>query len=233
MNLEIIRNKLIACEIEIIYNIVDRSKYYISRKVYKKDNIFLNLLAQTELIHSIVNRYEHPEEYPFTTTTRINKVNHYKYPLSELFPINKALVDINHNKTILQKYEIILDNINNIGNLEVNDSLCIISDINLLQIISKRCHLGKAIAECKYMSDMDKYNKCNVCEIYNNLTDITTEEKVLERVRYKTKKYLSECYQPNNKIDVLLASVINIFKQVIIPVTKDIQVEYLTLRRTI
>ena len=238
MKLEEVRRMLEECEMSIIYYTVERSKHYISRDIYEKDNKFITLFEKNELIHSIYERYQNPVEYPFTTVTTIKKINHYKYPLSSFLSSDPNIININYNNIILKNYTKILDNINVIDvNLNKYDNLEICNvntiDINLLQIISKRCHLGKVVAEIKYRNDKDLYDKSNRKEMYKHLTNLNVENKILERVKGKTENFLSGCCLEFDNCEKIPNFITMIFKNIIIPITKEIQLDYLELRKNI
>ena len=154
----------------------------------------------------------------------------------------------------------------------------VVSDISVLQAISKRVHFGKFVAESKYRSDPEGYQRLidagDAGGVMELLTNAKVEEQVLTRARLKATTYgreplLSSLPAVNDGGDVdggdnatsiiaaaAAAAVVaaveaiktndensplvkgkispliieNIYRKLIIPMTKDIEVAYLFLR---
>lgn len=112
------------------------------------------------------------------------------------------------------------------------------SDINVLQAISKRVHFGKFVAEAKFQSETEKYTSLirarDVTGIMEALTNRAVEERLLRRVRHKAKAYGSEiedegrCEDAALKVDPEV--IVEVYRDFLIPLTKDVEVDYL-LRR--
>ena len=128
------------------------------------------------------------------------------------------IFDINVNEKIKEIY------------LEALKSICIpgdddhygssiVLDIKTLQDLSRRVHYGNYVAEAKFQEDPEGYSELikarNTEGIMERLTNLNVERDLLERVRTKGKRY--------NVNPVLIES---FFKDKIIPLTKEVEIEY-------
>ena len=123
-------------------------------------------------------------------------------------------------------------------------------DIEALQLISRRIHFGKFVAEAKFMDpkEHDLYveliRKRDKEGIWDLLTFKAVEERLLERVKRKAAIYGQDLMaaeaaastSPTTKNAVLenlkipLQVVSDIYEKIIIPLTKDVEVDYLLQR---
>jgi chorismate mutase len=111
-------------------------------------------------------------------------------------------------------------------------------DVQILQAVSKRIHYGKFVAEVKYAANPEKYKNAILAKdpdaIWSLITDKVVEEKVLDRVSLKAKTYgrdptiSSSDGDQNYFIDP--AYIREIYENIIIPMTKKVQVKYLLNR---
>lgn len=147
----------------------------------------------------------------------------------------------------------------------------VLADINVLQALSKRIHYGKFVAESKYRSDPEGFQRLvdagDADGVMKLLTNEKVEEQVLTRARLKAATYgreplLAAMPKVNSNTDDSATSIIAsaaamavvaaceavqnteetpkgkvdpaiieaIYKQLIIPMTKDIEVAYLFMR---
>ena len=105
-----------------------------------------------------------------------------------------------------------------------------------LQALSRRIHFGKFVAESKFRESPGKFIALIKNEdrhvIEKAITNVDVERKVLERLRWKAKTYgvdpAGEAGIGNDKIDV--DAVVNMYEEVVIPLTKLVEVEYLMQR---
>ena len=137
----------------------------------------------------------------------------------------------------------------------------VLADIAALQALSKRIHYGKFVAESKYRSNPNGFQRLvddgDAEGVMKLLTNSVVEEQVLTRARLKARTYGrepsmlgsttpskrftktdgegEECASEENddndeggKVDPLIIG--SIYRQLIIPMTKDIEVAYLFLR---
>ena len=133
-----------------------------------------------------------------------------------------------------------------------------------MQALSRRVHYGKFVAESKYRSDPEAYQKLvannDADGVMELLTNAAVEAKVLRRARLKAATYGSEpiltelpqyegtdatstlvaaaaasavvaalnANQSGSKVDPLIIE--SVYRDIIIPMTKDIEVAYLFRR---
>ena len=101
--------------------------------------------------------------------------------------------------------------------------------------MSYRIHYGKLVAESKFRARPDVFTKLiqagDRAGIMRELTDIAVEQQVIERVRTKAARYA----RPDDgqdagafKIDPNIIA--RLYGEFLIPVNKDVQVEYLMQR---
>ncbi|KAK6524436.1 chorismate mutase aro7 [Arthrobotrys megalospora] len=118
-----------------------------------------------------------------------------------------------------------------------------VADVAVLQALSRRIHFGKFVAESKFLSEREIFTQLieeeNREEIGNRITKKKVEEEVLRRLRYKAKIYGRDpTLKPGEggldddvgvkKIDV--EAVVKMYRDFVIPLTKDVEVEYLMQR---
>ena len=198
------------------------------------------MLAETERLHSLVRRYDAPDEYPFfPQVLQRPMMQPIAYP-AILHPNN-----VNVNSTIKDKYisEILPEACRDFGRTDrgetkENYGSAATCDIACLQALSRRIHFGKFVAESKFRSETDRFVKLIKAEdrqgIDEAITNEAVEKKVLERLRLKAKTYgtdpslASAANTRDEKINI--DAVVKMYAQVVIPLTKVVEVEYLMQR---
>ena len=113
-------------------------------------------------------------------------------------------------------------------------------DIEALQLLSRRIHFGKFVAEAKFKDPQWHHQYVSLIQnqdadgIMQLLTNRTVEEKLLVRVKRKALIYGQEIddQSANDATDlkIPLQVVSDLYEKYIIPLTKDVEVAYL-LRR--
>jgi len=283
LSLDSIRSTLIRQEETIIFALIERSQFRLNPSIYVKGAFgdlgvpvgstppkegddaplsFLEyMLVGTEALHSGVRRYTSPEEHAFFPD-RLPKgllLGELEYPSLLMDGAKK----INFNQVLLQKYiDVVVPSITNPGDDEQHGST-VISDILVLQALSRRVHYGKFVAESKYRADPDTYLRLvqnnDADGVMERLTNMAVEAQVLRRARLKAATYgrepvlvpdmgkdstskvaaaaaaavmaaveALEDEGSNNKVDP--AVIENIYRNFIIPLTKDVEVAYLFRR---
>ncbi len=235
--------------------------------------------SMQEALHSIVRRYESPEEHAFFPSRlpkRDNSLSELDYP--DLLSGDPTIDNINFNNILYEKYlKVMVPAIAAKGDDEQHGST-VIADIAALQALSKRIHYGKFVAESKYRSNpagfqrlVDEGDADGVMEL---LTNAKVEEQVLTRARLKATTYGREPLLSSlptvkggedNTTSIIAAAaaaavvaaveavkksdnedddhqrskmggkvdpavIESIYRQLIIPMTKDVEVAYLFLR---
>ncbi|KAJ3221022.1 chorismate mutase aro7 [Clydaea vesicula] len=243
--LDHIRQELVRLEDSIIFALIERSQFQKNDIIYKCgginikefDGSFLEyFLHELECAHAKVRRYTSPDETPFTTNL----------PDSVLPPIQfpKLLVpnNVNINDQLMKIYiNEIVPKITDEGD-DGNHGSAATKDCHVLQLLSRRIHFGKFVAEAKFNDPLlqPKYielirNK-DKCGINDLLTNLAVEEKLLRRLRRKAAIFGAEIdgdgiptlKEEDNKIP--LDVVCDMYEKYVIPLTKVVEVEYLLER---
>jgi len=198
------------------------------------------LLAETERLHSLVRRYDAPDEYPFFPQVLLRpRLQPIQYP--KILHDN----DVNVNAIIKEKYiqEVLPEACRKFdradrGETKENYGSAATCDVACLQALSRRIHFGKFVAESKFQTETERFINLIKAEdragIDAAITNAKVELQVLERLRLKAKTYGKDPSAQNNgtggeeKINV--EAVVKMYAQVVIPLTKVVEVEYLMQR---
>lgn len=210
-------------------------------------------LAETEAFHAKARRYTSPDEYPFTSKLPEPVLNPVDFP-KILHPNS-----VNANPSILSFYtRQIVPRITKkatvqfaaakrargiIGDEEYEDDgnygSSATIDVEVLQAISKRVHYGKFVSESKFISDPAAFvphiQNPNRDALEALITKPEVERRLLQRLRKKATVYAQDLApdgSPNqdgpSKIDV--DGVVELYEHYIIPLTKEVEVDYLLQR---
>lgn len=227
IDLDKLRGKLRILEDTIIHALFERTHFKRNKKMYIPGGIeipdfkgsFLDyMLYGTECLHAKAGRYLFPDERAF--------FDNLPEPIISRSVEGSPLrsVNINVNDRIKSMYLDALSSICEKGNDgQFGDSA--VWDIACLQALSKRVHYGTYVAESKYQQDSEGFSKLiqarDVEAIIEKLRDEEVEKQVLARVREKGERY----YINPNFIKAF-------YRDNIIPLTIDVEVEYLMRRGT-
>ncbi|KAI1615760.1 chorismate mutase [Exophiala viscosa] len=256
LDLDNIRFQLIRLEDTITFHLIERVQFPLNATIYDltalpipttnfalPPNISLldYLLSETERLHSTVRRYDAPDEYPFfPQVLQRPMLQAIKYP--RILHDN----DVNVNQMIKEKYikEVLPEACRNFGRedrgeTKENYGSAATCDVACLQALSRRIHFGKFVAESKFQQETDRFAKLIKAEdrvgIDIAITNAKVEQQVLERLRLKAKTYGKDPSLNSNgtvggdeKINV--EAVVKMYAQVVIPLTKVVEVEYLMQR---
>ncbi|MCJ1311843.1 chorismate mutase aro7 [Agyrium rufum] len=246
LDLANIRFQLIRLEDTITFHLIERVQFPLNKTVYEPGGVSLPdlelslldwMLQETEIVHSMVRRYEAPDEYPFfPNALRKPILLPLKYP--EILHPNK----VNVNEEIKQKYiEIVLPSAcrrfgrEDRGETQENYGSAATCDVACLQALSRRIHFGKFVAESKFQTETERFvdliRREDRMGIDKAITNEAIEAKVLERLRLKAKTYgtdPSAVEEGAGKINV--DAVVAMYKEIVIPLTKIVEVEYLMQR---
>ncbi|TPX63105.1 chorismate mutase [Spizellomyces sp. 'palustris'] len=199
-------------------------------------------LSRVVNLHPSVVYASSPDEYPFSKNLPDPILPPLQYP-QVLAPNN-----INYNEKLMDIY------INNIVPIickpgdDSNYGSAATKDVEALQILSRRIHFGKFVAEAKFKDakDHDRYVSLIKARdregIMQLLTNHAVEERLLRRLRRKALVYGQEIDddagdatsgqqikgqgQPRIPHDV----VADMYEKYVIPLTKEVEVEYLLHR---
>jgi len=209
-------------------------------------------LKETEAFHAKARRYTSPDEYPFTANLPEPVLKPLEFP-QILYPN-----DVNVNPSILSFYtrQIVpritrqatlqlsaLKRANGItGDAEYeedgNYGSAATIDIEVLQAISKRVHYGKFVSESKFLEKPSDFiphiQNPNRAALEALITKPEVEKKLLQRLRKKATLYAQDIApdgEPTgsgSKVDV--DGVVELYEHYIIPLTKEVEVDYLLQR---
>ncbi|XP_047977128.1 chorismate mutase 1, chloroplastic-like [Salvia hispanica] len=238
-----IRNSLIRQEDSIIFGLVERAQFCFNGETYDPNafsvegfsgSLIEYMLKKTEKLHATVGRYKSPDEHPFFPDILPGPVlPPLKYPQV----LNPAADTININGQIWDMYfKNLLPRLvkegddGNCGSSATCDTIC-------LQALSKRIHYGKFVAEAKFQESPDTYSAAIKAKDRDGLMDLLTypevEEVIRRRVEMKTRTYGQEVTLSGGEEAVYKINpsiVADLYWDWIMPLTKQVQVEYL-LRR--
>ncbi|RMZ77494.1 hypothetical protein DV738_g4443, partial [Chaetothyriales sp. CBS 135597] len=254
LDLSNIRFQLIRLEDTITFHLIERVQFPLNATIYDAKALPIpcsNLampaqisladyvLSETERLHSLVRRYDSPDEYPFfPQVLQRSTLQPLKYP--KILHPN----DINVNARIKDKYinEILPEACRNFnrgdrGEAAENYGSSAVCDVNCLHALSRRIHFGKFVAESKFQKETERFVKLIKAEdragIDAAITDAKVEKTVLERLRLKAKTYGTDPSLATNgegEVKINVDAVVQMYAQVVIPLTKLVEVEYLMQR---
>ncbi|WJZ81326.1 hypothetical protein VitviT2T_001174 [Vitis vinifera] len=245
--LDSIRHFLIRQEDSIIFSLLERAQYYYNADTYdhhafSKDGFHGSLvefmIKETEKLHAQMGRYDSPNEHPFFPAQLPKPMlPPLKYP-QVLHPCADS-VNLN-NKVWNIYFKNLLPRLVKAGD-DGNHGSAAVCDTNCLQALSKRIHYGKFVAEAKFLESSDVYEAAIREQDRDKLMALLTYEAVeaaiKKRVEAKAKAFGQEVRNmgegddgddPAYKIKPRLVA--NLYGDWIMPLTKEVQVEYL-LRR--
>lgn len=234
-----VRNELIRLEETIIFGMIERSQFRRNDPLYKpgafgdalgEESLMDFLLHESERTYAKVRRYTSPDEHPFFADLPAPLLPSLQYENNPLVPNT-----INHNERIRQVYVEELVPLICLPGDDMQYGSSAVADVLLLQAISKRVHYGKFVAECKYRSGPAAFDEAirqhDAGRLFALITLPDVEEKVLERVSNKTRLYTSELDALPDAAFVTPEKASRVYSDWIMPLNKEIQVEYLLLRR--
>jgi len=212
-------------------------------------------LKETEAFHAKARRYTSPDEYPFSAglpdpiltvpdyppILHPNKINVNASILS--FYIRSIVPRISVQATLtlasLKRSRGIIgdDELEDDGNYGSASTV----DVEVLQAISKRVHYGKFVSESKFRQDPATFirhiQKGDSEALTALITNSEVERRLLIRLRKKAMLYAQDFASdgeplPNctNKGKIDVDCVVDLYESYIIPLTKEIEVEYLLKR---
>lgn len=244
LDLDNIRESLIRMEDTIVFDLIERAQFYEQKSIYDTsklsvpgfDRCFLDwVIVETEKVHSKIRRYEATDEIAFFP----DEVEKTILPPLNLPPVLAYYhKEINVNDEIKRYYvERIVPTVSAApGEQPENHGSVAITDLECLQAISRRVHFGKFVAESKFQTEPERFGALIRAQdakgIDDAITNSAVEKKVLERIASKTDTYSGPSLRWSQKVQGKLTGAIvgTIYKELIIPLTKKVEVDYL-LRR--
>lgn len=212
-------------------------------------------LKETETFHAKARRYTSPDEYPFTSDLPDPVLLPLEFP-KILYPnkinVNPSILSfytraivprITRHATLALAATKRANGIVGDGEFEDdgNYGSAATIDVEVLQAISKRVHYGKFVSESKFQSNPAAFIphilKRDGEALERLITKPEVERALLLRLRKKAITYAQDIVtdrdgtaSPNgiSKIDV--DGVVDLYESYIIPLTKEVEVEYLLHR---
>ncbi|PSS30478.1 Chorismate mutase [Actinidia chinensis var. chinensis] len=241
-----IRHSLIRQEDSIIFSLLERAQYCFNAETYDPNAFFMDgfhgslvdfMVRETENLHARVGRYRSPDEHPFFPDDLPDPMlpplqyPQVLHPVADAININSKVWNV-YFRDLLPRLVKEGDD-GNCGSAAVCDTIC-------LQALSKRIHYGKFVAEAKFRASPDAYEAAIRAQDRDRLMELLTypavEESIKRRVETKAKTYGQEVTvnveedgaDPIYKIKPSIVA--DLYGDWIMPLTKEVQVEYL-LRR--
>ena len=188
----------------ITFHLIERVQFPLNKTTYEpgavkcpdpKLSLLDWMLMETERTHSLVRRYQAPDEYPFFPESLLEPI---MTPLS--YPEILHPNDVNVNDDIKNAYigKILPQACPNFGREDRGQSKenygsTAVCDVACLQALSRRIHFGKFVAESKFQTETERFVELIKAEdregIDAAITNAAVEKKVLERLRLKAKTY--------------------------------------------
>jgi chorismate mutase len=212
-------------------------------------------LKETEAFHAKARRYTSPDEYPFTTGLPApvlpppehppilypNKVNVNASILSFYVRsiVPRTTVQATLTVASLKRSKGITgdDELEDDGNYGSAATV----DVEVLQAISKRVHYGKFVSESKFRQNpaafIPNIQQGNAESLAALITNPEVERRLLIRLRKKAMLYAQDfendgepLNNSTNKGKIDVDCVVDLYESYIIPLTKEVEVDYLLQR---
>lgn len=237
--LDNIRTVLMRLEETIIFDLIERAQFRRNACIYDPSafgeaigggSLLAYLLRETETVHARMRRYTSPDEKPFSDNLPEPILPAMKFAESPIDPNT-----VNLNERILAVYtKQIVPLICDPGDDGQYGSSAV-ADVNCLQNLSHRIHYGMLVAESKFRANPERYAQAVADNDAESLRELITnqqvENKLLQRVEVKTRHYGQDVNENgaerSGPCKVRPDTVRDIYRDWIIPLTKDAEVEYL------
>lgn len=233
----------------IIMHVIERCQFPLNKSIYTpgaitipgSDLSFMDwYLREQERIQSRIRRFESPDEYPFFPDALEGAI---------LPPVDYPHIlhpnDVNVNDRIKSFYtDRFLPAVcpdfggrGDRGPSSENYGSTATCDIACLQAISRRIHFGKFVAESKFRHEEAKYTDMIRREdreaIGDAIVNKAVEKQVLARLRSKAESYGKDPVAMNDTESlprINVDAVVAMYEDFVIPLTKEVEVEYLMQR---
>lgn len=188
----------------ITFHLIERVQFPLNPTIYVPGGVnipdspislFDWMLREQERLHSIVRRYESPDEYPFFPDVLRKPI---LQPLNYPQILHPNHVDV--NKNIKERYiSTVLPRVckefgkEDRGESQENYGSAATCDVLCIQALSRRIHFGKFVAESKFQQETEKFVSLIKAGdrdgIDAAITNPAVEQQVLDRLRLKAKTY--------------------------------------------
>lgn len=247
LDLKQIRFQLIRLEDSITFHLIERVQFPLNRNIYVQGAVqipnstlsFMDwYLREQEKIQSLIRRYESPDEYPFFPDALqqpfLPSLNYPPILHPNNVNVNNKIKDFYTEHFLPAACPKPAHGDRGVGQENYGSSAT--ADIACLQSLSRRIHFGKFVAESKFQSDEAKYTGMIIAGdrqgINKAITNATVEQQVLERLRLKVQTYGRDpiTMEENNATKIDVEAVVSMYRDYVIPLTKEVEIEYLMQR---
>jgi len=230
-----IRNVLARLEETIIFELIERAQFKRNDIIYQPgafgsilngESLVEFHLREIEKVHARIRRYTSPDEQPFSRNLPDPILPALFYSEN---PIRPNTININGRIRVNYEKEII-PYICSPGDDQQygSSSMC---DVTCLQVLSKRIHYGKFVAESKFQNDPEKYSSLASSgdreELSRAITNPEVESEVLRRVGRKADTYCRELSGEEGNFQIAPEIIVDIYRRWIIPLNKEVQIMYI------
>ena len=237
LSLQSIRNALARLDETIIFGLIERAQFRQNRIIYRPDGVGRELggeslmgflLHESERSHAKVRRYTSPDEHAFFT----GLPDPILPPLRSVNPLRPNTININARIRSLYETKIVPLICQPGDDMQWGSSA--VNDVTLLQALSKRIHYGKFVAEAKFRVArkilLPLVRSGDLSGILAAVTDRAVEAQVLRRVEAKAAAFGREFDAGRGQHQIEPRVVHNVYARWIIPLNKEVQVQYLLAR---
>ncbi|KKA28786.1 hypothetical protein TD95_002826 [Thielaviopsis punctulata] len=240
-----IRFQLIRLEDTITFHLIERVQFALNATIYipgavKLPNTDLSFmdwyLREQECLQSLIRRYESPDEYPFFPDALAQPI---LKPLNYPQILHRNTVNVNDRIKTFYTQTFLPAVCPDFGREDRGESQehygsAATCDIACLQALSRRIHFGKFVAESKFLSERERFTaliKAGDREgIGAAITNAAVEKQVLDRLRLKALTYGTDPSKPEEQGKINVEAVVSMYRDFVIPLTKEVEVEYLMQR---
>ncbi|KAK6196793.1 hypothetical protein LQW54_011199 [Pestalotiopsis sp. IQ-011] len=247
LDLANIRATLIRLEDTIIFHLIERVNFPYNKTIYTPGALegipdgnlsFMDwYLREQERLQARIRRFQSPDEHPFFPETSDVKpvLQDVNYP----DVLHKNSVNVN-DKIKAYYTDVFLPQVcpdfgrEDRGESNENYGSTATCDIACLQAISRRIHFGKFVAESKFRSETERFTKLIQAKDGQGIGDAITkpevERQVLKRLALKASTYGKDPASEDKESRINVDKVVEMYEQFVIPLTKDVEVDYLLTR---
>ena len=240
LDLNLIAAHLEGLEETIIHRLVDRAQFHANAVAYESgksgfenatdESLFELRLRHHEEMDAVFGRFVVPEERPFHRDLS-SASRSVSLPYSPLRIGDLDLVNLTPD--IVSAYIDLIPRLCPIGD-DGQYGSSVEHDVMAIQALGRRIHYGALyVAESKYQSQPDEYQAAIDTGNRGRLVDLLTrpevEKRILGRVREKV-DYVQATLNTSVRTHVDPETVMALYRETIIPLTKEGEVRYLLAR---
>ncbi|WVZ77623.1 hypothetical protein U9M48_025471 [Paspalum notatum var. saurae] len=243
LSLAAVRDALVRLEDSVVFALIERAKHRRNAPAYAPAAAAGGRsLVEFFVREAETGHYQKPEDVPFFPQDLPSPLFPSKYSAKVLHP-SASLVTV--NDAIWKMYFNELLPLFTVDGDDGSYAETVALDFVCLQVISRRIHIGKYVAEVKFKDAPQDYSPLIQAKDSNSLMNLLTfkavEEKVKKRAEKKARTFGQNVTLEDTagkqegtagdsgcKVDPKVLS--KLYDQWVMPLTKDVEVEYL-LRR--